>query len=52
MKISSKSLSNFKNSIHYSLRAKNKNGCLCVSEQEESSVIKDICLIKETPMIF
>lgn len=44
--MTNKSLSNFRNSIHHSLRAKNKNGCLCVSEQEESSVIKDICFNK------
>lgn len=40
--MTNKSLANFRDSIHHSLRAKNKNGCLCVSEQEESSVIKDI----------
>ncbi|MBS4274999.1 hypothetical protein [Campylobacter vulpis] len=40
--MTNKSLSNFKNSIHHSLKAKEKNGCLCVSEQEESSVIGDI----------
>ncbi len=40
--MTNKSLSNFKKSIHHSLKAKEKNGRLCVSEQEESSVIRDI----------
>ncbi|WP_270991206.1 hypothetical protein [Campylobacter upsaliensis] len=40
--MTNKSLSNFKDSIHHSLKAKEKNGCLCVSEQEETSVIGDI----------
>lgn len=40
--MTNRSLSNFKDSIHHSLKAKEKNGCLCVSEQEETSVIGDI----------
>ncbi|EAL3917084.1 hypothetical protein ABV837_000105 [Campylobacter upsaliensis] len=40
--MTNKSLSNFKDSIHHSLKTKEKNGCLCVREQEESSKIGDI----------
>ena len=40
--MTNRSLSNFKDSIHHSLKAKEKNGCLCVSEQEKTSVIGDI----------
>ena len=44
--MTNKSLANFRNSIHHILKAKEKNGCLCVSEQDESSVIKDISFNK------
>lgn len=44
--MTNKSLSNFRSAIHHSLKAKEKNGCLCVSEQEESSSIKEIYFSK------
>lgn len=44
--MTNKSLSDFRNAIHYSLKAKEKNGCLCVSEQEKSSLIKEIYFSK------
>lgn len=44
--MTNKGLSNFRNIIHHSLKAKEKNGCLCVSEQEESSSIKEIYFSK------
>lgn len=44
--MTNKILSNFKNSIHHSLKAKEVNGYLCVNEQEESSKVKSICFGK------
>ncbi|ARJ57386.1 hypothetical protein [Campylobacter cuniculorum] len=44
--MTNKKLSAFKISIHHSLKAKEKNGHLCISEKEESSIIKNISFKK------